>query len=213
MKKLFRICIVTLLVNFATVVITYAEKVPGTVSWISLKGNVESRTATCITNGKIVGVKSSNSSIATVDFKNNDPVYKASCYFVRFKKYGTVTVTTVYEGKDGNYEQKYSYKGVRYSSPLKKLYFGKKNYSSKIKKSLRFTGKPFTGKVKYKTKKGYKLTSARIQKLVVDFSKIVQPSKSVNLKKKITVKKGEQLILTFTNKKKKKQIYIMYAVK
>lgn len=168
----------------------------------SKKGNAESNTHTeySYSSKKMVSVKSSDPSIATASFKNypRGEGY-TTVVSVKFKKAGSVTVTELREGETA--ESSFICKAVNYKAPLKTLKFGKKDYSKKIANSYAFTGKPFTGKVTFKTRKGWKFV--KMYKFKVKELTGQGMVNQVQLKKnsKIKIKKGDRLIIQLSKGK------------
>lgn len=159
---------------------------------VSLSGNEESKTVTYYSpSGDYSTKRSKNTKKATVTYNSSDPLYGgASWYRIKFKKYGTVTII------DDRYGSKAIYTTIKYQPPVETLVLGKVNLTKDVKNSFAFSGEPITGKIKFKVKSGWKLTES--YKIALQgYGSGVQKHITINPKKKISIKKGERLILVF----------------
>jgi hypothetical protein len=176
----------------------------------SKNGNKESKEYCTYSSGKTVKVKVSNSSVASVSFKNSKQRY-GTCVSIKFKKAGTVKVTQTYISGSSKRVLTKTFKTVPYKSPVKSLKIGKTDLTKKVKNSYNFTGKSFSGKVSFKLNKGWKFD--RMYKFKT--SQLNNPSKlkQIGLKKNkaFKLRKGERLVIRF--KKGNTTQNISYTVK
>ncbi len=103
----------------------------------------------------IYDIKSSNPKVATAKVKKVNGNYRV---IITIKKTGKVRFTykIMIDGK-GSYESSSYYHFKKYQSPIKSITIGKKNLTKKYKKSIHISGKPLSGRLKLKLKKGWEV--------------------------------------------------------
>ena len=172
-----------------------AKSEPVTTLYYSAKSNKLSKTSYFIIGKgevKPTNIKSSNPKVITAKAKKVDGHWVV---YMTMKKTGTAKISYS-SGGDGVSTHTYVVK--KYTSPLKKLKIGKKNFTSSYKNSRHNSGGKLTGKVSLKLKSGWKCTRC-YQFKTADLGQMTSAElqKEINLKKSITVKKGYRLIFVF----------------
>lgn len=161
---------------------------------------------------RIYDIKVSNPKIATAKAKKVNGNYRLC---ITVKKAGKFTVYYTAESKDGGtgrYSVNYHFK--KYTCPVSSIKIGKKNLTAKYKKSIHITGKPISGNLNIKLKKGWKIKDYYTFNLNTygngnpkDMGKIKKFKNT-----RIKVKKNERLVIRL--QKGGKQMNLMYdAVK
>lgn len=161
---------------------------------------------------RIYDIKVSNPKIATAKAKNVNGNYRLC---ITVKKAGKFTVYYTVESKDGgSCRNSVTYHFKKYNSPVSSIKIGKKNLTEKYKKSIHITGKPISGSLNIKLKKGWKILDYYTFDLNTygngdpKYAGKIKEFKSNRIK----VKKNERLVIRV--KKGSKQMNLMYdAVK
>ncbi len=142
---------------------------------------------------KITKVSCKNKKIATAT-KLNDEEH-GPAIFLKIKKAGSTTVKFTLKKGSRSYSYTWSLKVSKYTNPFKTFKIGSKSYVSKFNNTCTsILQTKVSGKFTYTLKSGWKVQKIR---------KYTEPDKNVAVKKnqKITLNKGEGLILWMKNTK------------
>gem|GEM_PF-4201756 len=157
---------------------------------------------------EVKDVKSSNTKVAGVKINVNGDNY-GKVLAITPKKAGTAKIT--FKLKINGTWKAYTMKikAFKYQNPFSSIKIGNSKYTSKFNKtnSVKVSAKQLSGKLRYKLKKGYKVDNI----VIVDDNSGQLIKGGVKNNSKITLKKGNLLVLVITNTKQKYSIG--YAIK